>query len=77
MHKSVTDFPLLSLELTQVRVYSFVFFPTLSVVLCVSVKKCIIPLVGDEKTARWITGHEWFKKAEIVGSAGGVLAQGA
>ena len=47
------------------------FSSTLSVVLCVSVKKCENPWLEMRKTTRRITGHEWFKEAEIVGSVGG------
>ena len=47
-HKSVTNSLLLCLELTQVRVCSFFLFSsTLSVMFCVSVQKCIMPLVGN------------------------------
>ena len=45
--------PFLRLELTQVRVCLFVFYPSILlvvyVVLCVSVRKCEIPLAGDER----------------------------
>ena len=49
LHKSVTDFPLLRLELTQARhCWFFFFFHPLSCIF-VLVKKCEIPLAGDEK----------------------------
>ena len=41
--------PFLRLELTQGRVCSFVLPSAPSVVFCVTVVKCEIPLVGNEK----------------------------
>ena len=41
--------PLLHLELTQARLFASLFFHLLSCVFCVLVKKCEIPLFGDEK----------------------------
>ena len=40
--------PFLRLELTHVVFVRLFFSSTLSVVFCVSVKKCVIPLGGDE-----------------------------
>ena len=48
LHKSVENSPLLRLKLTQVRV-CLLFSFTLSVVFCVSIKKCVMPLIGDER----------------------------
>ena len=49
LHKKChIESPFLSLELTQVRVCSFFLSFTLSIVFCVSVKKCVIPLVGNQ-----------------------------
>ena len=68
--------PYLRLELTQVRVCLFSFLPpSRYVVFCVSVKKCEIPLAGDEKNHQTIGGPwvDWV--VEIMGSASGVLSQ--
>ena len=54
----------------SVFVRLFFSYP-LSVVFCVSVKNVRCPRPEMRKTTRWITGHEWFKEAEMVGSAGG------
>ena len=47
------------------------FSSILSVVFCISVKNVRYPRSEMRKTTWWITGHEWFKEAEIVESAGG------
>ena len=47
--KCHTNTSFLRLELTQVRVCSFVPSSTLSVMFCVSVMKCVMPRVGNEK----------------------------
>ena len=58
-------------ELTQVRVCLFVlFFHPLGCVLRIC-KECEIPRARVRKATRGITGHEWFKEAEIVGSVDG------
>ena len=52
LQKSPQTSPFLILELTQVRACLFFFFSTLLVVYfvsCVFVKKCEIPLAGDER----------------------------
>ena len=43
------------------------FSSTLSVVFCVSVKKCVMPLVKNHYMNHW-PWVVWFKEAEIVGS---------
>ena len=59
LHKNVTNSLLLHLELTQVRVCSFVlFFHPLGCVLCVRKEMCNAPGRRWEKNARWITSHE-------------------
>ena len=68
--KRYTDSPSLHLELTQVRVCSFVLSSTLfGCILCGCKKKCVIPLVENEKKNNtwWITDHEKFNDFEIVG----------
>ena len=72
---SVTNSLLLRLELTQVRICSFVLFLPHSVVFCVSVKKYVMLLIGNHWMNHW-SWVVWFKEAEIVGvGRRGVLSQ--
>ena len=60
LHKKChTDSPFLHLELTQVHVCLFVLSSTLSVVFRVSVMKCVIPLVGNEKRKHLMNHWSW------------------
>ena len=67
--QSVTKLLFLRLELTQVRVCSFILSSTLSVVFYVAIKKCVIPLVGNEKEKNQKMNHwprvVWFKDVVV------------
>ena len=67
LHKSITQ-PSISCAWSWPRFVfvSLFFFFTLSVVLCVSVKKCVIPLVGNHWTNHW-PWEVWFNDIDIVG----------
>ena len=49
LHKSVTNFSLLALGANPSPCLLVLFSSTLSVVFCVSEKKCEIPVAGDER----------------------------
>ena len=70
------DFPLLALGAdSSPCLFVCSFSSTLSVVFCVYVMKCVMPLVGNHRMNHW-PWVVWFKEAKIVGvGRPGVLSQ--